>query len=417
MRVSPRPWRRAALVLSMIAPLSLTSATALAGTPRYDCDDADDCAPPCVLDAGECYQPIECPLLTESDPAYDGCSLPDLLIAADVFLNPMQAVLFASWRERFGTSSDDSSPCLRHDQCYLMGALTYGASQHECDVQFRDDMIAQCESQIPAWNFLARTSCVRMATLFYAGVVAGGKPRYDEKQTVCCDYASDPDALSAVCAAAYAHAPEADGPPPIPESCVGHEGQCPGAECVPVDTFGADYADLIDPWSAFHPNGDFGAGWRCDVDVVMDEGSRLVCNEVGGVGRCQACGTDTTLGCPCSEDDDCAAGQSCRGGASEGWIGGAGRCWAIGAMPDWQCAEPCEVLSDILGNEAYYCEHTLPGAAACAPADHGTVAVLTCAPLVPSAWDECAAQCLGEADCTSHGWPDGVSCHDGRCQL
>lgn len=402
----------------LVASLALLAAplTARAGTPMYDCSDSMSCGAPCVLEDASCYQPVECQLLTEDDPIYDGCSLPDEAINGLLFLDPAQAIFFALWRDRFGTSDFNDSPCLRHDQCYLQGSLTYGLSRHDCDLDFRDDMVAHCKEEIPAWNFVARATCARMAATFYAGVDVGGGARWQEKQTTCCDYESNPDAMTPICAGAYAHQPDPNAPPPVPEECIGLEGQCAGAECLPVDPGANDFGELIDPWSPYHPNGDFGPGFRCDTDVNTN--ARLVCNEVGGVGRCQACNVDTTLGCPCSENDDCSGGQTCRGGISEGWVGGVGRCWPINDVPSWQCAESCEVLSDRHGNESYYCEHNLlPDGAACSPADHGLPPVETCWPLVPISGGACADQCVSKDHCEAHGWPVGVQCSGGRCVL
>jgi group XII secretory phospholipase A2 precursor (PLA2G12)/parallel beta helix pectate lyase-like protein len=114
----------------------------------------------------------------------DGCSaVPDrpLLLCPNV---------------RFGCSEDDGEancpegidlPCNRHDFCYQ----TCGRTQAECDLEFRDEMIAVCNNMTAAEKLVCYDDCLLRAAAYFDGVVIGGGSSYVNGQNRGCQCCQD----------------------------------------------------------------------------------------------------------------------------------------------------------------------------------------------------------------------------------
>jgi hypothetical protein len=64
---------------------------------------------------------------------------------------------------------DFTASCEQHDACYAQGV-----DRQACDVAFREDMIAECETQHPDALDANRYACLSFAELYFLGVRAFG---------------------------------------------------------------------------------------------------------------------------------------------------------------------------------------------------------------------------------------------------
>ncbi len=191
------------------------------------------------------------------------------------------------------------------------------------------------------------------------------------------------------------------------------EGTCPGGPCAPTEPF----ADPLDPFSSFHPDGDGGGELYC-------EGEDLVCVNEAGLPICRRCGDDTNLGCPCSASLGCEfmlESLDCYGGAAK-WGGSQGFCWdAVAGPPRWQCSEGCTGRSDFAGNADYYCYHDTDVVehATCISDDCSVFCAASSIELTCNAGQDqvCINECQDPAtDCgVAFGYPSGTVCTSGVC--
>lgn len=210
-----------------------------------------------------------------------------------------------------------------------------------------------------------------------------------------------------------------------PAQChlAGGAGDCLGGPCVRTNPSNR-VAGQQDPFSDFHPKGDFrdqqGNLYRCnDIDGVGE----TTCVDDDGWGVCKACGLgpdETMLGCSCNDDDDCGLDLSCWGGE----FPNGGFCWPDSGPPEFQCEQGACGQSirdeDFSAPEAEdgagYCEHySNSGVASCQPERCNDLQAQICAGAglvckLAFGDAECTVECFSDADCQLPGWPVGMHC-------
>ncbi len=200
------------------------------------------------------------------------------------------------------------------------------------------------------------------------------------------------------------------GAPPIPEECGDMElGECEWGACAEVDT-SPTHNLRMDPFSAAHPDGNFSKDTYC-------MGADLVCNAIGGEGRCMRCQPGHMLGCPCDSDSECDGdGLTCWGSDDAGWTGSQGFCWdPVEGPPPFQCDEGCTGRSDYIGNADYFCYHdtNVVEKAVCVTADCNNPPAFCANQGIDLVCDgmSCVGECTDDSDCgETYGWPAGTLC-------
>lgn len=210
---------------------------------------------------------------------------------------------------------------------------------------------------------------------------------------------------------------------------------CVGGPCRLTQPGDLDAGDLLDYFNEdggeYHPDGNYrddeGNLYYC-MDVG---GERRVCSDDDGWGVCSRCdgtnGTSNTLlGCPCAEADDCISfnvgdpSMSCWGAE---YGAGPGTCWNdLQGPPDWQCPESACGQVPYWEEDQLFCEHYAHQAScqpvfACSPPESIVCAENGPGLLCDPNGNGCVLECASNAHChEALGWPADFCCVSNECQ-